>query len=259
MFIFHLISAIVIAPVWLLGWRRFFGNRKRFHFVCFGTGFVYVLYTSAFVYTSVVSVIVLFYMMPIWGFLLARIFIGEKITPIRWCSMALGIAGLWVIFGESNSIPIPKNAGDWMALSAGAMWAGLSLVLLTGEDEKAMDYTAGFVSWACICAFVFALFATKSGYEPAPVWSALESELIWLIPFTIIVIVPAAIATMYGPTKLNPGIVGLLFMTEISVAAVTAAIWANEPFGKPQLVGVILVTLAGALEPLAGVARKRWI
>ncbi len=170
--------------------------------------------------------------------------------------MALGVAGLWVIFGESGDIPLPQNIGDWMALSAGLMWAGLSLLLLTDEDENPLDYSAGFVSWACIWALIFAMAATRSGYEPVPQWQALPSELVWLIPFSVIVIVPAAIATIYGPTKLNPGIVGLLFMTEISVAAITAAIWAGEPFGKPQLVGVILVTLAGALEPIVGLMRK---
>jgi len=257
-FVFHLLSAITIAPVWLLGWKRFALNGFRFHFVCFGTGFGYVLYTSAFVYTSVVSVIVLFYMMPIWGFLLARIFIGEKITLIRWLSMLLGIGGLWVIFGQESKIPIPQNIGDWMALTAGLMWAGLSLMLLTDDDEKPLDYAAGFITWACICAWVFALLATKSGYESAPVWSVLESHLVWLIPFTIIVIVPAAIATIYGPTKLNPGIVGLLFMTEISVATITAAIWAGEPFGRPQLIGVLLVTLAGVLEPVSSLFQSHF-
>jgi hypothetical protein len=37
-------------------------------------------------------------------------------------------------------------------------------------------------------------------------------------------------------------------MTEISVGVVTAAIWANEPFGMRELVGVILITLAGLSE-----------
>ena len=171
--------------------------------------------------------------------------------------MALGVAGLWVIFGEAWSIPVPNNNGDWMALSAGLMWAGFSLMLLTDENERPLDYASGFVSWACIWALIFAVVATRGGYEPGPQWQALESEFVWLVPFTLIVIVPAAIATIYGPTKLNPGIVGLLFMTEISVAAITAAIWADEPFGIPQLTGVILVTLAGALEPMVSLVRKR--
>ena len=69
-----------------------------------------------------------------------------------------------------------------------------------------------------------------------------------MIPFAMVVIVPAAIATVYAPTKLNPGIVGILFMAEISVGTITAAIWADEPFGTRQLLGIGLITVAGILE-----------
>ena len=59
----------------------------------------------------------------------------------------------------------------------------------------------------------------------------------------------------------KPGAVGLLFMTEISVGTVTAAIWADEPFGLREITGVVLVTLAGFTEilagPLAGMRQRR--
>ncbi len=37
-------------------------------------------------------------------------------------------------------------------------------------------------------------------------------------------------------------------MTEISVGTVTATIWAGEPFGMRELIGVTLITLAGLSE-----------
>ena len=39
-------------------------------------------------------------------------------------------------------------------------------------------------------------------------------------------------------------------MTEISVATVTAAIWAGEPFGLREIVGVVLISSAGLAESL---------
>ena len=45
-------------------------------------------------------------------------------------------------------------------------------------------------------------------------------------------------------------------MTEISVGAVTAAIWANEPLGARELTGVALITLAGLCEFLYAPIRK---
>jgi drug/metabolite transporter (DMT)-like permease len=62
--------------------------------------------------------------------------------------------------------------------------------------------------------------------------------------------VPGAYAAVWGPKFLNPGLVGILFMTEISVGSITAALWAGEPFGMREVVGILLIAGAGLLESL---------
>jgi drug/metabolite transporter (DMT)-like permease len=66
----------------------------------------------------------------------------------------------------------------------------------------------------------------------------------------LVIVVSGVYATMWGAPKLNPAVVGLLFMTEISVGAVTAAIWAGEPFGFREIVGVVLISAAGVTESI---------
>lgn len=246
--IFNLASVLIILPLVWRDRKRFFPGRLRFHVICFGTGLAYALYASAYVYTEVVNVIVLFYLMPIWGFLLARWIIADPITPARWWSMILGFAGMWVILGEGMAFPLPRNAGDWMALSAGLLWAGTSLMLLMDRQEKATTYGAGFIVWAFLITATLAWLSTGQGTLSPADWSLIGEVMLWLIPFALIVIVPAAVATVFAPTKLNPGIVGILFMAEISVGVITAAIWAGEPFGFRQVIGVTFITVAGVLE-----------
>lgn len=245
---FNLAALFIVLPLIWRDRKRIFPGRPRFHLICFGTGLGYALYVSAYVYTEVVNVIVLFYLMPIWGFLLARLFIGDPITPARWLSMILGLAGMLVILGQGTAFPLPRNIGDWMSLSAGLLWAGISLMLLMDSQEKATTYGAGFVTWSFLISLVLTWLVTSQGVLPPADWSKFGNVMVWLVPFALIVIVPAAIATVFAPTKLNPGIVGLLFMAEISVGAITAAIWAGEPFGLRQIVGVTFITLAGVLE-----------
>lgn len=255
--LFNLATMIAVLPFMIYGWRRFLPGRPRFHIISICSGLGYVLYNSSFLFTDVISAIVLFYLMPIWGFILGRIFLKEKITSVRWLSMVVAFAGLWLILGEGSAVPIPNNVGDWMALAAGLFWAGVALMLLTDNNsEKAIHYSAGFIFWATVIAAVSAILVTRAGIHPEPDLRNLP-DLWWLLPFAAIVIVPAAVATVYAPTKLNPGVVGLLFMTEISVGTITAAIWAGEPFGGRQLAGVLLVTAAGALEPLLELVKSR--
>jgi drug/metabolite transporter (DMT)-like permease len=64
-------------------------------------------------------------------------------------------------------------------------------------------------------------------------------------------------ASMWGTPKLNPGLVGLLFMTEISVGAITAALWSGDPFGRREAIGIILISGAGMMESLWELWRRR--
>ena len=64
-------------------------------------------------------------------------------------------------------------------------------------------------------------------------------------------------ASMWGMPKLNPGLVGLLFMTEISVGAVTAAIWSGDPFGWREIIGIVLISGAGVFESIVDLVRAR--
>lgn len=255
--LFNLSALILALPVLLLRWRHFVPGHFRFHICAILCGSAFALYASAFMYTEVVRVLIFFYLMPIWGFLLARIVIGEKITPIRCASMALGLAGLFVICAGDSGLVIPTRAGDWMALAAGLLWAGGSMMLLTNRGDP-VDYTAGFLFWATIGSILMAMLATDLGVIAAPDWSSLGNILYWLIPLAVFLIVPSALATIYGATKLNPGVIGLLFMTEISVGTATAAIFAGEPFGLREIVGVVLITIAGVAETLYLIYRRQF-
>ncbi len=246
---FNLISALIVFPLVVHRWKQLIPGRFKLHIGTFIAGVGFVCYAGAFLYTEVVRVIVLFYLLPIWGFLLARAVTGEKITKVRWLSMFLGLCGLVVICGTDQGIPMPRNAGDWMALLAGILWALASMLMLTDRDD-AVNYTLGFLFWSTILSLIAAFIGTYSGVISKPDWGELEVTALWLIPFSIVIIIPAAFATMYGPSQLNPGTVGLLFMTEISVGTITAAIWAGERFGYEEIIGVSLITLAGCVEPL---------
>jgi drug/metabolite transporter (DMT)-like permease len=62
---------------------------------------------------------------------------------------------------------------------------------------------------------------------------------------------PVYFAAAWGTPKLNPGTSGILFMTEISVGAISAALLTNEPFGLREILGVGLITAAGLTEAVA--------
>ena len=107
---------------------------------------------------------------------------------------------------------------------------------------------------AIVVSLVF--FAGDFGALPAP--GVFIDVLPWLIPLALVLLIPAGFAVIYGPTQLNPGIAGILFMVEIGVGTITASILTDEPFGWRELTGVLMITSAALIEPLRDLARHRW-
>ncbi len=246
---FYAVPLAVLCPFIAIRWRGVFTMpvRQQIAMAFFAAGMV--LYASAFLYTEVVRAMFLYYLTPIWGFILARLFLGDPITPIRVLSICFGVFGALIIFELETGIPWPRYSGDWMALTGGMLWAVTSLLLLMERDVQVGELGGAYFIWVTAMAIATACLAWSFGVEP-PQRDALLSPVVWLVPVAVFIVIPGVLAAIYGATKLNPGTVGLLFMTEISVGTVAALLWAGEPFGLREIAGIVLITSAGIAEPL---------
>ena len=246
---FYLCPLVVVVP--LLAWRlpqlRAGGADLQAKGIMVAIGMV--PYSVSLLYTDVVRAILLFYLTPIWSALLARLVLGEAITPVRWFSMGLGLLGLIVILKSDGALPLPGNAGDWLAFAAGVLWAAAAVSLRRGHTHNALDLTIVNFIWSAVLAGLF-LYVFAATAAPAPAASTVFATMPWLVPTLLVVLLTGTYATMWATPKLNPAVVGLLFMTEISVGALTAALWADEPFGLREAAGVVLITGAGILESI---------
>ena len=220
-------------------------------------GIAFALYATAFLYTDVVRVIVLFYAMPAWGFLLAWLVLKDPITPARMVTLALCFSGLYVVFGRQSGLPVPENLGDWCALLSGMIWAASALLILIHRRVGYVVHSINFLGVAAIACLAVSLMATSQGTLAAPTWDQAKAALIWLIPVSIVLTMPACFAAVFAPTRLNPGVAGLLFTAEVVVGAITAAIWADEVLGAREIVGLMLIIAAGLAEPALTVFRSR--
>ncbi len=216
-------------------------------------GVALALYALAFLYTDVVRAVLLFYLMPMWGFVLGRVFLGDAITPARWLAVVLGFAGIGIIFGFENGLPVPENRGDWMALASGVCWAVASLLMLMDRKVSPWLHGANFFLVAAILTLGLAL----TSQAPMPDFAMMRGVVWWLLPVTVLIALPVGFATIYGPTQLNPGVVGLLFMGEVAVAALSASILTDEVFGTREAAGVVLIMAAGLLEPVREIVASR--
>lgn len=219
-------------------------------------GVAYALYAASLLYTDVVRAVLLFYLMPIWGFLLGWLVMRDPITRSRWLAIGLGAAGMVVIFADDTGLPLPRNLGDWCGLVSGVFWAVGCMLVLTQTRVRIATQTVNFFIVAALLSMGVALFSTAQGAAAAPGWGPLRDLLPWFLPVAVILILPSGFASIFAPSHLNPGVVGLLFMTEIVVATVSAAIWSGERFGIREMIGLPLILSAGLVEPVAVTLRR---
>lgn len=253
---FYAVPFALVLPLLVLRWRPAVSGGLWLQILGLVPALSLVLYSVSILYTDVVRATLLFYLTPLWSTLLARLFLGEPITPLRWLAMAIAIIGMLVIFHADSGIPLPEQTGDWLALFSGFLWSVASILLRADKGTPAVDLLIQNFLWSALVALAL-LVAFGPGLTASPPLDVYLAQLPWLIPTVLVVVMTGVYASMWGTPKLNPGLVGLLFMTEISVGAITAALWSGDPFGWREVIGIILISGAGVLESLWEMWRRR--
>ena len=196
------------------------GSGMSLQITAFTAGLALTLYTFSFIYTEVVRAMLLFYLTPVWSTILARLILGDAITGLRLLAMSLAIAGMLIIFGLGLNFPIPKNKGDWLGLASGIVWAIAAVRLRQSDKYAAVDLTCGFFSWSMLVALIACLTLLP---EATPSADQIIPLLYWMVPIVVLLVLPVRLPPC-GAKFLNPGLVGLLFMT-IIFGSISAALF----------------------------------
>ena len=252
--VYFLVPTICLGPVTLWRWQHVKKGGIQLQITAMLSGGALLLYSTSIVYTDVVRAMLLFYLTPVWATILARIVLGDAITLTRIAAMALAIIGMLTIFGLGARFPVPQNVGDWLGLGSGVLWAIAMVRIRQGADYSAIEMTIGFFQWSLIFSAGAALLLAP-GHMPS--FAQTLPTLPLLLIFMALLVLPGTYASLWGPKFLSPGVVGLLFMTEIVVGAISVALLAAEPFGMREVTGVILIAGASMLEPLLSLRQAR--
>src|SRR3984957_20290239 len=173
-----LVGALTLVVLTLLRRRSFAlrGRRAAPHVIVAGLFHVVsftVLTPFAQLHAATSRVSILVYSMPIWATLMARVFLGERITGMRAAAFVLCIAGLAVLMSPLARTGLPL--GLLLALGAAFGWAAGTIYLKWADlHEEPMAVTF----WQVVLGFVVILICP----------SLVEGRLhLWPIPTSTIV------------------------------------------------------------------------
>ena len=238
---FYLLPALLSLPFLLWRGAQFWNLGKNQHITCAIAAFSMALYAASLLQTDVIRAILFFYLTPLWGTILGRFLLKETISISRIIAMGLAFIGLIFMVGGKTGIEL--RLGDIMALSAGFIWAYASVRLHEARQCHPLDLTISYSIWGAPMAAIILLAAGDA--VQLPDMEMISTALPWFLPFVALLMLPGVFTSLDGARHLSPGLVGILFMTEIIVGAVTAAIWAGEPVGLHEWLGLAFILSAG--------------
>lgn len=189
---------------------------------------------------TVLRVMLLFYLSPVWAALLGRVILGEAVPVRGWLAVAAALGGAVAMLWDSEvGLPWPREAADWLALSSGLAFALANVLLRKLEDVPVALKTA--VSWwgVVVLAAVIALATgTTPPRAPLEVWAAAAA-------LGALGIVTMTLAVVYGVSHMPVHRSAVILLFEVVVGAVSAAWLAGEGLsGREWLGGAVILAAA---------------
>jgi drug/metabolite transporter (DMT)-like permease len=203
-----------------------------------GANLAYVL---GVIHGSVVRVLLLFYLAPLWTVVLSRLLLGEKLNRTGYVIILLSIAGAVVMLWEPElDMPWPKGGAEWLGLGAGVMFA-MSNVLSRRARElqipaKALSVWLGVV----IVAFVSFLF-NKNGFHPLA--SLPAQGWVILVGVTAAMFL-ATLVMQYGLTYTPSNQAIVILLSELVIASTAAYFLVHETHGLKDWIGGAMIIAA---------------
>ena len=241
-----IIGTLILLPIalWRISKRKGTGLELPVMGILIGGGFI--CYALSFLLTDVVRALIMFYMTPVWTTIFEIIFLKKKHGWQRILSLGLPLGGLWVVFGQGGNIPLPENAGDWLALLGGIMFAGGMIRLEVIKTDGVFPIIFGFFFYGTLFNIV-AGFLLVDYLGPMPSNEAFISMTTFLVLISVFYFIPTGIVILWAPTQIGAGICSILFLSEIIVGAISSSILTDEPFGWRQIVGCSLIVIGGII------------
>jgi drug/metabolite transporter (DMT)-like permease len=198
---------------------------------------------------DVVRVVLLFYLMPLWATLLARLLLNEAITWLSVLRMGLGLAGALVVLwpGAEHMQLGTFQLADGLGIVGGFSFALNNVMLRRHADSSTPQsrVLAMFAGCAVLSGSLALIFSAGFGLPwppvPEPTW-VLGCALVGLI------FIVANLALQMGAPRLPAQVTAVVMLSEVVFASVSSVIWGSQTLQPSLLMGGGLILLAAVLS-----------
>ncbi|MDO9467436.1 MAG: DMT family transporter [Thiobacillus sp.] len=236
-----------VVPLLVFGWlhgRELRHAQSRWMWLTalgLAAGWTNLAYVLAMLQGEVVRVLLLFFLSPLWTVLFARFLLHEKLNRAGWAVMALAAGGAMVMLWQPNGdLPLPTNRAEWLALSAGVMFAMSNVISrhLDGVTEGAKSVSI-WTGVGVLTVIGLVLFPGELDFIAGADGGT------WLLLLGVgLAIGSMTYAVQFGLARVPANQAIVIFLFELVVAAVAAYFLSRERMGLQEWVGAIMIVAA---------------
>ncbi len=198
---------------------------------------------------DVVRVVLLFYLMPLWTVLLARLLLHEPLTRSAALRVVMALVGaaivLWPASAGGGDWPLPRALPDWLGLIGGMSFA-LNNVMLRREAARPEEgrALAMFVGGVVVAGTLACTLAATQHLPwppgPSPGWLLIALVLAGLFLLS-------NLALQFGAARLPANVTSVVMLSEVVFASGSAIALGGGQLTMPLLLGGGLIVGAAVL------------
>lgn len=237
------VLTLTLLPLLLKGYSYWGEHKRMMLLIAFFGGGANLAFTYALINGEVIRVMVLFYLLPVWGVAGGRIFLKESIDAWRYLGVALAIGGAFIILGGFEVFDTPPSWIDLIALISGFFFA-MNNLLFRAAQTIPVSSKLGIMFFGC---FFLAAGFLVVGIESFPSEVTGNGWLI-LIAYSLFWLLVANIGSQWSVTHMEAGRSSIIIILELITAVISATLIANESMTLLESIGGVLIMTAAFIE-----------
>lgn len=216
-------AALLVGAFWLFRHTpRWPGHPCVLTCMMLAVGWCNVAFVLAVLEGTVVRVLLLFYLSPLWALLLGWLVLGEKPGRAGRLVFIIAVAGaLIMLWDESIGMPWPRDRADWLAVSSGFAFSFANvMVRKMGQVELGVKSIASWLG-VVIVAAIWILLVREPVPSVAPMTLGGAVLLGW---FGFVIM---TVTVIYGVTHMPVHRSAVILLFELVVGA-ASSLWLTD-------------------------------
>ena len=197
------------------------------------------------IYGDVIRVMVLFYLLPLWGVLGGKFLLKERVPMLGWLAAGLAISGAFLVVGGVEVFESPPTWIDFLALLSGFLFAMNNIAFRGVQSLPVVVKLSGLFIGTMVMSGVLVLNQDihLSGEITSSAW-------LWLAAFGLVWLLISNLGSQWAVTHMPASQSSIIMIMELVAAVVSAMLLNGETLNLIEGLGAALILSAALIEAL---------